>query len=499
MEFVSTNQAAQRLSHYEVFYPVCSQFVTERSELLETQDVLRRFCLSCDGSRTWSQVISATWPEVRRVLKSAIFAIETDLVLMLPHASTETVTVRYRLPAQEGTAGASTGDAPGVDPQDEIRTLARLRSRLQNFDRIDAYSIFGLKPGCGVQAVRKQFYRLVKQHHPDVFGGSTSAEIQVTAELVFIHIKDAHVELVNLEQNHDGGGNRIVKPSERVVSRVRSKEAATKTAQKAREELQASAPSVSRTTRSRSVRRKTAPPPPPSSEVVALGDEAGSDQKVRTRSPSTRESVRSKIRPAKPARRAVRAPAGTIASVRARSSESRSTKRSSEAPGAKVTAEEQRRQMMSKLPATKHFQNGKKALQGKQYDRAREAFRYAVEAEESNAEFRAYFAYSRYLADPTEVGRVVRMLQDCLSLDGRHVEVHLFLARIAKAEGDLHSALDSYEQVLKRDRKNIEAQREIRLSRMRQGGGKDETEQGKAGPGADGSFFSKLFNRKKDT
>ena len=157
----------------------------------------------------------------------------------------------------------------------------------------------------------------------------------------------------------------------------------------------------------------------------------------------------------------------------------------------------QRDQMMNKLPPAKHFANGQKSLNAKQYDRAKEAFRYAVAGDDTNPSYRAYYAYSRYLSDPTEIDRVLKLLRDCLDLPGPHIQAHLFTARVCKADGRVKRAMMSFSEVLEHDPKNIEALREIRLHRMRGGAGESAEVAGHEAP--DSSFFSKLFGRKKDT
>jgi hypothetical protein len=495
MEFVSTNEAAERLSAFEHSFPACTEFVSQRVEFLEARDVLKGFCLSCDGSRSWSRVISATWPEVRRVLKSAIFALETDLVVMLDSVGEGTVEVRY----ETGTVGRGVGavvPSAVMTAADGAKLLTLLRTRLEYFDRIDAYSLFGLKPQCGVEAVRRQFYRMVKQHHPDTYGGNLPGEIQVMAEVVFMHIKDANVELLNLEQLSDAAGSRIIKPSERVVSGVRSKEATTRTAEKAHESGKQRAPSTSPKVRSR--RRVGAPPPPPSSEVVALGDES------KKNSPAPRGETRptpsgppTSPRPSRPVRRSRHPPSSRSVKARvpARAPAKSRPRGSAASERPQLKASEQRDQMMRKLPPKKHFSNGQKALQNKQYDRAKEAFRYAAEGDGGNELYAAHLAFSRYLSDPAVLGSALAMLKRAAS-GAAASEAHLFAARIHKLEGQSGRALEEYLAVLEVDPKNIEALREVRLDRMRRGS--DEADD-LGEEGEDGSFFSKLFGRKKDT
>ena len=567
LEFVSINQTAQRLSGYDDYFPVCTDFFETRGQLLERRDVLRKFCLSCDGTRSWSQIISATWHDVREVLKAAIYALETDLIVMRPKRSAERASVRYTTRSTAGIRPAEVSASRStVNPEEEAKIVERLRTRLEHFDRMDAYSLFGLRPGCGLKTVRAHFYKMVKQHHPDVYGGNLSPDIQGMAELVFIHIKDAYVELVNLERDTvEVEDERPSSPSERVVSKIRSKDATSRTAQKAREahgvaaapssrpsrpsrsiaEASPSRPvrSAAETSRSRPVRPTAQAPsrpsrpsaedasrsgrlPPeesgahsrptqtPQAPTPVTADPVSPDNIRKTRQRSIPAAVTPEKAtvegtpavvfepPAGPSRRArpLRGKSGrsgqTISAPSVRAP--RATDEPAVARPTRATDDERDR-MSSRLPPAKHFKNGTRFLQAKAYDKAKKAFRHAVSGEEDNPLYRAHYAYARYLENPEDFTKCLQMLQGCLELDGRMVEVHLFMGRIAKQEGQSNRAIKSFRAALAEDRRNIEASRELRLHQMR-GGKPEETEETKgAGGKSDGTFFSKLFQRKKDS
>ncbi len=582
IEFVSINQTAERLAGYDDYFPVCSEFVGTRKTLLERRSTLHKFCLSCDGTRTWSSVISATWHDVREVLKAAIFALETDLIVMRPARQDDRAQVRY---TTRSTAGISPTDVSAsrstANPEEAKKIVSRLETRLEHFDRMDAYSLFGLQPGCGLKSVRSQFYKMVKQHHPDLYGGNMSADIQGMAELVFIHIKDAYVELVNLERDTEDADDGLSSPSERVVSKIRSKDATSRTAKKAREahggavspasrpsRPSGSRPSASRASRASSPSRSSHPPPSasrPSASASRPSASASRPSASRSAGPRPRPATQSDPRissskqPARPSaaddattrepsiRRTRQRPVpkpvkaesvtqeGTPAVVfeppegpsrrsrplRGKSGRSGATiqapalrpgARTEEMPAIGAVAsrvskrnqtDESRERMSTKLPPDKHFKNGVRFLQSKSFEKAKEAFRHAVTGDDQNPVYRAHYAWARYLGEPADFTKCLQMLQECVELEGRSVEAHLFMGRISRQEGQANRALKSFRAALAEDPKNIEAAREMRLHQMRGGKPEESPEPKKSGSKtddkADGNFFGKLFNRKKDS
>lgn len=226
--FVSLNRAAERLQGADIKYLVQTHFCVERADTLRELLMLQRFCTYCTGARNWSQLIALTWDDIRQVLKMACYALDTDLVMfrdeptLRPQAVKYTNEVASRVSQDESSPmllqHVEFDEIGGVG--DENVLASRLQERLERFGMLDAYTIFGLYPTCGPVAVRERYYRLVKSYHPDVIGGNVSPRVKALAELTFIHIKDAYVELLELED--EGLGEEFVMtPSARHRSSVR--------------------------------------------------------------------------------------------------------------------------------------------------------------------------------------------------------------------------------------------------------------------------------------
>lgn len=225
--FVSLNLAAERLQGADIKYLAQTRFIKERADVLQDLPMLQRFCAYCTGARNWSQLVALTWDDVRQVLKMACYALDTDLIVLSDEPTSRPLVVEYTnevaLRASHGgpasvARGAEFDEFEGGGNEDML--ASRLQERLERFGVVDAYTIFGLYPTCGPAAVRERYYRLVKSHHPDVLGGNVSPRVKALAELTFIHIKDAYVELLDLE-DEEMNEDFIVTPSARHKSSVR--------------------------------------------------------------------------------------------------------------------------------------------------------------------------------------------------------------------------------------------------------------------------------------
>lgn len=77
-------------------------------------------------------------------------------------------------------------------PDEVTRQLRRLHQELKSQT---PYQIFDLWEGCGRELVQQTFYRLVKEHHPDSYGGNLSDEVKRLAQDNFLMVKDAYSKL----------------------------------------------------------------------------------------------------------------------------------------------------------------------------------------------------------------------------------------------------------------------------------------------------------------
>lgn len=77
-------------------------------------------------------------------------------------------------------------------PDEVARHLRRLHQELKAQNH---YQIFDLWEGCGRELVQQTFYKLVKVHHPDSYGGNLTDEVKRLAQENFLMVKDAYAKL----------------------------------------------------------------------------------------------------------------------------------------------------------------------------------------------------------------------------------------------------------------------------------------------------------------
>lgn len=463
LRFTSINRAAERLTAYSGRYPVTSEFLAERDEELRAHATLMRFCRSCNGQRIWDKVISMTWDDIREVFKAACYAIDTDLVVLCDAPQASAARVEYSTRSIFGLRRslsqlvARKDTRSGIDIQE---TLDRLQRRLNHFSSIDAYELFGLNPGCGKPVVRDRYYKLVKDHHPDIIGGNISPEVKALAELIFIHIKDAYVELLALEKGATGPTRG---PSERHSSPLRhgAPSGAHKAAMAQLQQMGASsggpasraagpnpavsrpAPVVSRPVSVSPPSPRPAEPRPSAPSQAASGSGAGHSPVSGDGIPPVRprQAAPVEIRPARqvspssarrttgefqrpttgvePAPRPATPPpvARQVSSARAPMPNAapaapgvRVPAKGAEAPGDAGTSDEgeaprrsptltsQQLQQLSKhIPPQKHFKAGERFLRSGQFGKAREAFKLASDGEPANPMYKAHVAWCQYM------------------------------------------------------------------------------------------------------
>jgi curved DNA-binding protein CbpA len=122
------------------------------------------------------------------------------------------------------------------------------------------------------------------------------------------------------------------------------------------------------------------------------------------------------------------------------------------------------------LRAELEFQKGEVALRARRYDVALAHFEKAVEGYPEEGEYRAYYGWALYLADPDTPGRLQEALRHVLA--GRKLapdreKPYLFLGRLYKAGDRMRMAEKMFTRAVQLDPDCTEALRELRLIHMR--------------------------------
>ncbi len=107
-------------------------------------------------------------------------------------------------PSFSSSSSSSSKAKPAVDesvdvatafsPEDDI-ARARIDAKLKELDGKDHWETLGVKRGADPAAIKKSFYALSRDFHPDSFAGLTLGAAQQKLELVFSKIQDAYATL----------------------------------------------------------------------------------------------------------------------------------------------------------------------------------------------------------------------------------------------------------------------------------------------------------------
>jgi CheY-like chemotaxis protein len=121
--------------------------------------------------------------------------------------------------------------------------------------------------------------------------------------------------------------------------------------------------------------------------------------------------------------------------------------------------------------AEREFTRGEGLLRARRPAEALSAFRNAVEAYPEECDYHVYLGWAHYQLAPDAPGRIDEAIK--LVMKGRRLAPdrrtpYLFLARLCQAAGQIDNAEKMYARAIQLDPDCLEAQRELRLVRMRQ-------------------------------
>jgi hypothetical protein len=413
---LGVNQLARQLTDQLKLYPVLTDRIAANRDILDGLEGVGRFLHAC-GDASLEMVVAKSPTEMEALLKNAYFSLVTDLVYLTDRPESGYVVVRY--------AGLEEADEPPrfESPEEE------LTDRVERWSALTAYELLGLEPGCGQVVLRDRYYRMVKRHHPDVYGASRETRVRPLAERVFMMLQRAYRDVRRRERASDLG----VEPGpEFEEPRVGGTFAA---AADARASGRVERQTTARVPRPPPRKAPSTPPPEPSTVAVGSAKDAPGD--------TTGDSSES-VRPVQPT-------SELLAALR------RSYTRKDSG----------QRMAVPKSNPEQRFKFGVSCLKTGAVDRAREAFAEAVEAEPENGLYLAHFHYSRYLIDQSAAKGVIARLKDLARDDEGRETALLFLGHIERGRGKLDLATKYYRLCLRMNPRNVEAKRQMRLFDMR--------------------------------
>lgn len=385
----------------------------------------------------------------------------------------------------------------------------------------DPYEIFGVWKGCGKRVVQTRYYEMVKDNHPDRYGGNVSGRVKSLSQEIFLIIQKAYSSLNKMERE------QTVPPPEQVSSDRRAAfrslerrasatpshlraerlgvklssvsevmEAETVSTQDAGavddhssddEDRRAKLAKLARTARASQLRRPRGPITNP--RVESLEEESAISQEQRAEKLAR---LRERKRVVPPTVRApVRQPVHTPIA------ESSELDEASSEPSMRGVRSDS---VVTPQPASPkdHFNTGFTLFKSQNYAKALEHLELAYEAEPTHGLYGTFYGYSLFLVDAAEnKKRAEEILRKAIATQNRQAlpDAHLFLGYILKtydSERRQNEAFRHFSTAASLNPNSHEAAREVRLHQMRQKRSGQEKEK-KAEE--TGGFFGRFFKK----
>lgn len=545
--------------------PIRTNLWEERSERFGGYGALNAVIRMCDGSSSLEQALASLGSIVNEGFRAAYFALQTDLLVAQPESGSTAAVVLYSREVRQrrqkiaDTERQSTkafkaaeSDSSRAEVEEELRV------RAAEFASATPYEVMGVWEGCGAKVVQDQFFTLVKEHHPDVYGGNIAPEMKKYAQEIFIIVKNSYQALLKKEKDQtvpppaSYKSKQKAKKEEQRETKTRSRSLAgastTNLGESSEAFTRANSPQTSNNRRPLHETprlQKTATPAPDESRTTTgpgrTSSESGSERKKsepgRTRTGSlggadseepidVKERLK-KLSAYKNRRRRLTSPRARTLSETSEpvqelldqisqashgshgsdGSEGSVPIDSSASDAEEQKAERERQKKLEKLikksasssndpnapnPARDAFNKGFKHYKAEELEQALAQFGLARRFQDEGL-YKTFYAYTMFRLDETTGPEAIKMLEDVIESKHRQAsaDAHLFLGQILKAGGNLQRAQKHFHDALRLNPKSREAEREVRLAKMRGskpgGAGKEDSE--------GDSFLKKIFKK----
>lgn len=486
-------------------YPVVTQLWGKRSDKIDW-NVLQTFLQLVDGQRTLESIFSQLGSQITDAFRCAVFARDTDLIVFRADETARGIAVEY-----DHATTATTSTEPSSAPtkieratgSERQELITEMREFLDSTDSMSAHELFGVWEGCGREVVKETYYAMIKEHHPDAYGGNVATEIRDLAQRTFIKIRQAYTKLMKVEKE------QTVPPPDPDASPRKSRRDQVSTLQFSASEAETvndSEESGSEdndgeqkksSNRRRRRQRHTSPIAmgrSPTSEHPSVG--AKKDKEKKNKNTSRKKRTTDKNKP--PSRGLGDDP--TDPEVRKKKLERlrQRKKRRPSSPGRRPTptaSSKNKRSTASRHQKT--FNLGYKKFKDQKYKKALPHLQKAHEAKPDNALYKTIYAYCLFQVDSDEARKSVQLLRDAIDAQDRQSlpDAHLFYGHILKAKDREHRAYKHFKKALELNPASRDAEREVRLYERRHGkNGKKADKKSKKGKDSkSGGFFKKLF------
>lgn len=537
-------------------FPVVSQLWDERRELIDWK-VLHQLLEHCDGSSTLETIFSKFGNQVTDAFAAAAFGRDTDLLVFRGDETDVPVTIQYDQSASissssklvgssiaaEASEPAASSKVDRATGSDRPQLVRELRSFLRSVDSMSAHDIFGVWEGCGREVVKETYYRMVKEHHPDVYGGNVSSDVRQLAEQIFVHIRNAYTELLKVEGEQTTPPPDTTSPTQQPGRRQtstlhpgqaqtpvgdatqqpnRSRRTSTpiglgrepssahpeyEAQQNSQRKGRSGRPTPGGTKKSSSSRPQRTSSTSGTSRSSATTDRPGKSRKPKKsrQSKKPRKSKNSKKpRQSRKARQPDRKSGHNSRQgsdeewrrqrlERLQQNSRKKRRRTASSAGGRTSSSAGGNNTSSKPPekrAQEAFNTGYKHYKAERYQKAYPLFEKAHKLNSDHGLYMTFLANTIFQLDPDRADRCIDLLEDAIETENRQAlpDAHLFLGNILKLKDSEHRAYRHFKRALQLNPGSRDAEREIRLYERRHGkDGKDSDDSG--------GFFKKLFKK----
>lgn len=529
IEGLSTHRAHRQLMNGLMSrmqaYPVVTQLWDHRRSDLDW-DILEPFLDHCDGRTDLETIFSQLGDRVTTAFQAAAFARDTDLIVFRGQQTPGGVELEYDHDTTTSSSDnraestAESSKAERATGTERLELKRELNTFLDELESMSSHDIFGLWEGCGRELVKKTYYRMVKEHHPDVYGGNVSPRIRATAQEIFVQIREAYTELLKAEDEQtqpppdNFDASKSPRKRREQVKTLKPGQARSPVAPEPddQDDRQDSADDSARQQQPSRQKRASTP--------IGLGREPSSAHPDLEQSQNRREdqgrntATNSSCGSADSAAgadsnggdnddkddeewRRKRLEKLQNSSRKRRRSSSTTGSTAGSSAGADTSSEsipspDDSSSQSSKDPekrAQEAFNAGYKHYKNERYPKALPLFEKAHELDSEHGLYMTFLANTLFQVEPDQADRSIELLKSAIETQNRQAlpDAHLFLGNILKVKDSEHTAYKHFKRALELNPQSRDAQREIRLYERRHG--KDENDDNEES----GGFLNKLF------
>jgi Tfp pilus assembly protein PilF len=486
-------------------YPVVTNIWFERQSTFDDYQTLQDVLSACDGNTNWEKVLSGLGQKVTDGFRAAYFAIHLDLVETMDQAGFEGVAVQYSREVRRAREKVEQAEVEKTKAYQASSGAGRsklereLAVQLQRMKEQTPHERFGVWEGCGRKVVQDRFYVLVREHHPDVYGGNTSGNVRSLAQDIFILIKESYQKLLATEKQ------QTVPPPESEASVGPQTTPRPSRPRHDTPRLDAKHRTSSATGRRSTSGAGTEPAGKeddrPQVDVKSkLSQLSGYRKKQKHRERLKSYSRRNSSSGGKEDD-SLAAKTAEQMNARVKTNTPRPQPQEEKGPDPEEQEKAERQAKLDHLlrraqrsapsdapkPAREFFNKGYSALSEERKKDALEHFERAHDLEPDNGLYMTFYARMLFELEADELEKTEKLLREALSTGNRQSapDAFLYLGHVCKKKGEEDEALKYYKRALRLNPSCREAEREIRLAEKR--GGRTSSDPG--------SFIKNLFKK----